>query len=140
MPVCVIHGLGSYVTPDLPPRRTCSGGSGRLGCDGRGRALRRTLETREGALGRGPEGVASPAGVHDRRTRRPARAERDFRDRRLVPHQDGGRFDPRNAVGVNGALAALHAQPSGPVLLGVVAAGLLAFMVFLFFEARFRRL
>jgi hypothetical protein len=49
-------------------------------------------------------------------------------------------FDPRKAVGVDGALAAVHAQPYGPALLGLVAAGLLAFMLFSFFEARFRRL
>jgi hypothetical protein len=49
-------------------------------------------------------------------------------------------FDPSSAVGVDGALARLHRQTLGPVLVGVVAAGLLVFATFSLFEARFRRL
>lgn len=49
-------------------------------------------------------------------------------------------FDPRTAVGVDGALGRLHNQPLGPALVGLVAAGLLVFAAFSLFEARFRRL
>ena len=49
-------------------------------------------------------------------------------------------FKP-NGIGLDGALAKVHAQPYGPLLLGIVAAGLLVFAVFsTFFEARYRRL
>lgn len=49
-------------------------------------------------------------------------------------------FDPANAVGVNGALAAVDRQPYGPWLLGAVAVGLLTFAGFSLMEARYRRL
>lgn len=49
-------------------------------------------------------------------------------------------FDPKNAVGVDGALARLHHQPVGPEALGLVAVGLLIFAAFSLFEARYRRL
>lgn len=49
-------------------------------------------------------------------------------------------YSPRNAVGVDGALARLHGQPYGPWLVGLVAAGLLAFATFSLAEARYRRL
>ena len=49
-------------------------------------------------------------------------------------------FNPRDAVGLDGALARVHQQPFGPWLLGLVAAGLLVFAVFSLFEARYRRL
>jgi hypothetical protein len=45
-------------------------------------------------------------------------------------------YDAREAVGLDGALAKLAHQPHGPVLLGVVAAGLLAYAVFCFIQAR----
>lgn len=45
-----------------------------------------------------------------------------------------------NGIGLDGTLAALHREPFGAVLLAAVAAGLLAFAVFSFFEARYRRL
>src|SRR5205814_9883 len=48
-------------------------------------------------------------------------------------------FDPQKAVGVDGALKRLAAEPYGPLLLGVVAVGLLAFGLFSFVEARFRK-
>jgi Domain of Unknown Function (DUF1206) len=47
-------------------------------------------------------------------------------------------FDPAKAVGVNGALAAVHHQPYGPWLLGVVAAGLITFAGFSLMESRYR--
>jgi hypothetical protein len=49
-------------------------------------------------------------------------------------------FNPRNAVGVDGALARLHQQPLGPEALGLVATGLITFAVFSLLEARYRRL
>lgn len=48
-------------------------------------------------------------------------------------------FKP-NGIGLDGALGKVHAQPYGPFLLGLVAAGLLVFGVFSMFEARYRRL
>lgn len=47
-------------------------------------------------------------------------------------------YDPKEAVGLDGALARLAGQPYGPVLLGVVAAGLVAFALYCFAEARYR--
>jgi hypothetical protein len=47
-------------------------------------------------------------------------------------------YDPQEAIGLDGALQKLLGQPYGPVLLGVVAAGLLAYAVFCLVEARYR--
>src|ERR1700749_1975161 len=44
------------------------------------------------------------------------------------------------AIGLDGALAKLYAQPFGPWLLGAVAAGLIAFGLFSISEARYRRI
>ncbi len=49
-------------------------------------------------------------------------------------------FNPRNAVGIDGALSRLHHQPEGPWLVGVVALGLISFAAFSLLEARYRRL
>jgi len=49
-------------------------------------------------------------------------------------------YDPHAAVGIDGALAELLQQPYGPLLLGLVAAGLIAFAVYSFSDARFRRI
>lgn len=49
-------------------------------------------------------------------------------------------YDPRQAVGLDGALGKLLQQSFGPVLLGVVAAGLIAFAAYSFSDARFRRI
>jgi hypothetical protein len=49
-------------------------------------------------------------------------------------------FKPSNGIGLDGALAAVHGQPLGALLLGLVAAGLLIFAAFSFLEARYRRL
>jgi hypothetical protein len=49
-------------------------------------------------------------------------------------------FNPGKAVGVDGALGRLRAQPLGPWVLGLVAVGLITFAVFSLLEARFRRL
>ena len=48
-------------------------------------------------------------------------------------------FDPDKAVALDGALAKLAHAPYGPVLLGVVAAGLIGFGVFSLVESRYRR-
>ncbi len=49
-------------------------------------------------------------------------------------------FNPREAVGLDGALARLHHEPYGPWLLGLAAAGLLVFAAYSLFESRYRRL
>jgi hypothetical protein len=49
-------------------------------------------------------------------------------------------FDPKTAVGIDGALERLRHQTLGPWLLGLVALGLLVFALFSTFEARYRRL
>ena len=47
--------------------------------------------------------------------------------------------DPNEAVGVGGALATLAAQPYGKWLLGLVAAGFVAYGIYCFFRVRYRR-
>jgi Domain of Unknown Function (DUF1206) len=49
-------------------------------------------------------------------------------------------FDPKAAVGLDGALAKLLGQPYGSVLLGVVAVGLIAFAMYSWSDARYRRI
>jgi len=50
------------------------------------------------------------------------------------------RSDPGEAQGLGGVLATLAQQPFGPLLLGIVAVGLMAYGAFKFFEARYRRM
>jgi hypothetical protein len=49
-------------------------------------------------------------------------------------------FDPNKAQGPDGALQALAQQPFGPWLLGAVAFGLAAYGVYMFAQARYRRI
>ena len=49
-------------------------------------------------------------------------------------------FNAGQAIGVDGALIRLHHQDLGPLLVALVAAGLLVFAVFSLLEARYRRL
>jgi hypothetical protein len=49
-------------------------------------------------------------------------------------------YDPREAVGLDGALQKLAGQTYGEWLLGVTAAGLLAYAIFCLVEARYRRI
>jgi hypothetical protein len=49
-------------------------------------------------------------------------------------------FDPKKAVGVDGALRRVQHAPYGPALLTVVAVGLIVFALYSFSDARFRRL
>lgn len=49
-------------------------------------------------------------------------------------------FNPREAVGLDGALARVHHQPFGSWLLGLAAGGLIVFATYSLLEARFRRL
>jgi len=49
-------------------------------------------------------------------------------------------FDPNKAVGLDGALAKLARQPYGSFLLGIVAAGLVAFALYSITDARYRRI
>jgi uncharacterized protein DUF1206 len=49
-------------------------------------------------------------------------------------------FDPNKAVGLDGALAKVAGQSYGHLLLGIVAAGLIAFGVYSLADARYRRI
>ncbi len=49
-------------------------------------------------------------------------------------------FNPSKAVGLDGALAKIVHQSYGPFLLGVVAAGLIAFAVYSLSDARYRKI
>jgi hypothetical protein len=49
-------------------------------------------------------------------------------------------FNPQKAKGLDTALSELQHLPFGPVLLGIVALGLIAYGVYSFVEARYRRL
>jgi hypothetical protein len=47
-------------------------------------------------------------------------------------------YDPNEAIGLDGALAKLAGERAGPLLLGAVAFGLLAYGLFCFVQARYR--
>jgi hypothetical protein len=49
-------------------------------------------------------------------------------------------YNPRQAVGLDGALAKLTHYSYGPLLLGIVAAGLIAFALYSLSDARYRRI
>lgn len=49
-------------------------------------------------------------------------------------------YNPQAAVGLDGALAKLANQSYGAVLLGIVGAGLIAFAIYSFSDARYRRI
>jgi hypothetical protein len=49
-------------------------------------------------------------------------------------------YNPNKAVGVDGALAKIVNQSYGPILLGIVAAGLIAFSLYSLSDARYRRI
>lgn len=49
-------------------------------------------------------------------------------------------FNPGKAVGLDGALARLDHASYGPFLLGLVAAGLIAFGIYSLSDARYRRI
>jgi hypothetical protein len=49
-------------------------------------------------------------------------------------------YNPNKAVGVDGALAKIVNQSYGPVLLGIVATGLIAFSLYSLSDARYRRI
>jgi hypothetical protein len=49
-------------------------------------------------------------------------------------------FDPNKAIGLDGALAKLAHHSYGPVLLGIVAAGPVAFALYSLSDARYRRI
>jgi hypothetical protein len=48
-------------------------------------------------------------------------------------------YDPQKAVGLDGALRKLADASYGPVLLGVVAAGLIGFAAYSLADARYRK-
>jgi hypothetical protein len=49
-------------------------------------------------------------------------------------------YDPKTAVGLDGALAKLANQPYGSLLLGIVAVGLIAFSLYSLSDARYRKI
>jgi hypothetical protein len=49
-------------------------------------------------------------------------------------------YEPRKAIGLDGALAKLARSSEGPLLLGIVAAGLIGFALFSIADARYHRL
>jgi hypothetical protein len=49
-------------------------------------------------------------------------------------------YDPHSAIGLDGALNKLSHQSYGPVLLGVVAAGLIGFALYSIADARYRKI
>ena len=69
-----------------------------------------------------------------------SRTDGRVRPHRRLPHQGGGEYDPNKAVGLDGALAKLAQQAYGSVLLGIVAAGLIAFALYSLSDARYRRI
>lgn len=48
-------------------------------------------------------------------------------------------YNPHNAIGLDGALNKLAHSPIGPVLLGIVAAGLIGFALYSIADARYRK-
>ena len=48
-------------------------------------------------------------------------------------------YDPKQAIGLDGALQKLAGEAYGAWLLGLTAAGLVAYAIFCFVEARYRR-
>jgi len=49
-------------------------------------------------------------------------------------------YDPEKAIGLDGALSKLSHSPDGPLLLGVVAAGLIGFGLYSIADSRFRKI
>jgi hypothetical protein len=49
-------------------------------------------------------------------------------------------FNPRKAVGLDGALAKIVDRSYGPLALGVVALGLIAFALYSLADARYRKI
>jgi hypothetical protein len=49
-------------------------------------------------------------------------------------------YQPQKAIGIDGALAKLSNSSQGPLLLGIVAAGLIAFAIYSLSDARYRRI
>jgi hypothetical protein len=49
-------------------------------------------------------------------------------------------YNPRAAVGLDGALAKIAHRSYGPIALGVVAAGLVAFALYSLSDARYRKI
>ena len=52
----------------------------------------------------------------------------------------GEECDPKQARGLDGALLEIAQRPYGEFLLGVVAAGLIAYGLYCFVQARYRRI
>ena len=57
----------------------------------------------------------------------------------VCPFSGSNDYKPREVIGVDGALQKLVNHSYGSWLLGIVAAGLLAYAIFCLFEARCRK-
>ena len=49
-------------------------------------------------------------------------------------------YNPHNAIGLDGALSQVSHQSHGPVLLGIVATGLIGFALYSIADARYRKI
>ncbi|MGB7439582.1 MAG: DUF1206 domain-containing protein [Coleofasciculaceae cyanobacterium] len=49
-------------------------------------------------------------------------------------------YDPEKARGLDGALQTIAQQPFGKILLGLMAIGLIAYGVYMWIQARYRRI
>ncbi len=66
------------------------------------------------------------------------RARRVIRDHRRI--KAAVNYDPQNAIGLDGALSKVSQYSYAPVLLGVVAAGLIGFALYSMADARYRKI
>jgi hypothetical protein len=71
---------------------------------------------------------------------RPRRRKARRNQRRKILVKAALESDPREAIGLDGALQELAGRPYGSVLLGLVAAGLLLYGLYCLVEARYRKL
>ena len=86
-------------------------------------------------------------GATDQRVDRPARVRWSPRADGRLRHSSGiflikaaVDYDPREAVGLDGALAKIVNRSYGSLLLGIVAAGLIAFALYSLSDARYRKI
>ena len=74
-----------------------------------------------------------------RRRRRPSRARCGLRpDRHLRSPKAAIDYDPKDAIGLDGALRKLADATYGPYLLGVTAAGLVCYGLYCLVDSRYR--
>ena len=103
------------------------------------RLSRRHVQVQEEAEDRRDE-RGRGAGGDRRRHPRPPGPRLVFAPDRLFLVKAAWEFDPKEARGLDGALLELSQQPYGAFLLGAVAIGLLAYGLYCFVQARYRRI